>query len=110
MGGSGKDMSSMSMMDLFRQEAENHCSILSGHLLTLEKDSGDQEVLAELMRAAHSIKGAALTFGFVQVHAAALTIEKQAKADRLEAVSEAADLIEHEIKIIANTLENRSWT
>ncbi len=59
MSGKNKDLSSMSMMDLFRQEAENHCSILSDHLLALEKNPADQEVLSELMRAAHSIKGAA---------------------------------------------------
>lgn len=64
----------------------------------------------QVYAAAHSIKGAALTFGFVQLHAVALAIEKQAREDRLETVSEAADLIEHEIGIIANTLENRSWT
>lgn len=59
MGGKGKDLTSMSMMDLFRQEAENHCVILSEHLLALEKNSVDQEALSALMRAAHSIKGAA---------------------------------------------------
>lgn len=55
----GQDLSGMSMMDLFRQEAENHCNILSKHLLDLEKNPADQEILSELMRAAHSIKGAA---------------------------------------------------
>jgi two-component system sensor histidine kinase and response regulator WspE len=59
MGGKGKDLTSMSMMDLFRQEAENHCVILSEHLLALEKNSVDQDALSALMRAAHSIKGAA---------------------------------------------------
>lgn len=64
----------------------------------------------QVYAAAHSIKGAALTFGFVQLHAAALAIEKQAREDRLETVSEAADLIEHELQVIADALENRSWT
>jgi two-component system sensor histidine kinase and response regulator WspE len=59
MSSKGKDLSSMSMMDLFRQEAENHCAILSEHLLALEKNPADQEALSALMRAAHSIKGAA---------------------------------------------------
>ncbi len=53
------DLSSLSMMDLFRQEAENHCAALTDNLLALEKNSSDSEVLASLMRAAHSIKGAA---------------------------------------------------
>lgn len=53
------DLSSMSMMDLFRQEAEIHCATLTDNLLALDKDAGDSEALAALMRAAHSIKGAA---------------------------------------------------
>ena len=59
MVGKGKDMSVMSMMDLFRQEAENHCTILSDNLLALEKNSADPDALALLMLSAHSIKGAA---------------------------------------------------
>ncbi|GBE13928.1 gliding motility regulatory protein [bacterium BMS3Abin13] len=55
----GNDLSSMSMMDLFRQEAESHCAALSDNLLSLERKPTDPEVLASLMRAAHSIKGAA---------------------------------------------------
>ncbi len=55
----GNDLSSMSMMDLFRQEAESHCAALSDNLLSLERKPTDQEILASLMRAAHSIKGAA---------------------------------------------------
>ncbi|VAW40637.1 Signal transduction histidine kinase CheA [hydrothermal vent metagenome] len=55
----GNDLSSMSMMDLFRQEAESHCAALSDNLLSLERKPADPEVLASLMRAAHSIKGAA---------------------------------------------------
>ncbi|HEJ83357.1 MAG TPA: hybrid sensor histidine kinase/response regulator, partial [Desulfobacteraceae bacterium] len=53
------DLSSMSMMDLFRQEAEIHCATLTDNLLALEKNAEDPEALAALMRAAHSIKGAA---------------------------------------------------
>ena len=55
----GNDLSAMSMMDLFRQEAENHGTVLAEKLLALEKNTGDPEALAALMRAAHSIKGAA---------------------------------------------------
>ncbi len=55
----GKDLSSMSMMDLFRQEAKSHCAALSDNLLALERKPADPDALASLMRAAHSIKGAA---------------------------------------------------
>ena len=53
------DLSDMSMMDLFRMEAENHCHNLSNDLLALEKDPTSQESLESMMRAAHSMKGAA---------------------------------------------------
>jgi len=59
MAGNGKNLGSMSMMDLFRQEAENHCAVMSDNLLALERNPADQEILSALMRAAHSIKGAA---------------------------------------------------
>ena len=35
--GNGKDLSNMSMMDLFRMEAENHCAVLSEDILALEQ-------------------------------------------------------------------------
>lgn len=55
----GKDLSKMSMMELFRVEAESHCSTLVDELLALENNPTDPDALATLMRAAHSIKGAA---------------------------------------------------
>ena len=54
----------MSMMDLFRQEAEIHCETLTDNLLALEKNTEDPDALAALMRAAHSIKGGAAMMGF----------------------------------------------
>ena len=56
---SGQDLSAMSMLDLFRMEAENHCATLSDNLLLLENNPDDTDALAALMRAAHSLKGAA---------------------------------------------------
>jgi two-component system sensor histidine kinase and response regulator WspE len=53
------DLSAFSMLDLFRQEAESQTSILNEHLVALEQDPGNQERLEAMMRAAHSLKGAA---------------------------------------------------
>jgi len=53
------DLSDMTMMDLFRMEAENHCQNLSNDLLALENDPTSQEHFESMMRAAHSMKGAA---------------------------------------------------
>ncbi len=59
-----QDMSEMSMMELFRMEAESHCSTLVDELLVLENNPADPDALAALMRAAHSIKGAARIVNF----------------------------------------------
>ena len=57
--GIDSSLGDMSMMDLFRLEAENQCNKLSEDLLALEKDPTAQDLLESLMRASHSIKGAA---------------------------------------------------
>lgn len=54
-----QDLSNFSMLDLFRMEVETQAEILNRNLLALETQSDIAEVLASLMRAAHSIKGAA---------------------------------------------------
>jgi two-component system, chemotaxis family, sensor histidine kinase and response regulator WspE len=48
-----------SLLDLFRLETETHVAELSQGLLALERDPGHLELVHQLMRAAHSIKGAA---------------------------------------------------
>ncbi len=56
------DLSGFSMLDLFRTEVENNTAILNEGLLTLEQ-GGNLETVEPLMRAAHSIKGAARIVG-----------------------------------------------
>jgi two-component system sensor histidine kinase and response regulator WspE len=50
-------------MDLFRSEVETHSEVLSAALLALERSPGDTSRVDEMMRAAHSIKGAARVVG-----------------------------------------------
>jgi two-component system sensor histidine kinase and response regulator WspE len=57
------DLSDMSMLDLFRMEAENYCSKLSENLVALESDPSAIELLESMMRSAHSMKGAAKIVG-----------------------------------------------
>jgi two-component system sensor histidine kinase and response regulator WspE len=61
--GNNGDLGDMSMMDLFRMEAENQCTQLSEDLLALEQDPSASTLQESLMRAAHSIKGAARVVG-----------------------------------------------
>ena len=58
-----EDLSQFSMHELFRLEAENQVAILTSGLLTLERDPRNASQLEALMRAAHSLKGAARIVG-----------------------------------------------
>ena len=53
------DLQDSSMMELFRMEAETQTAILSDGLLELEANPNNLQRIEELMRAAHSLKGAA---------------------------------------------------
>ncbi|NBS15901.1 MAG: hybrid sensor histidine kinase/response regulator [Gammaproteobacteria bacterium] len=47
------------LLGLFREELSNHSAVLTEGLLTLERGDGSPQAIEPLMRAAHSIKGAA---------------------------------------------------
>ena len=57
------DLSQFSMIDLFRLEAVGQTQTLTAGLLQLERGAGDAGTTESLMRAAHSIKGAAAIVG-----------------------------------------------
>src|SRR5262245_13492153 len=51
------------LIDLFRAEVEAHSESLTNALLALERSPGDRSRIDEMMRAAHSIKGASRVVG-----------------------------------------------
>ena len=67
------DTGEVSMLDLFREEAETQTQVLTSGLLALERDHTSVDSLDACMRAAHSLKGAAqiigLTVGVRVAHA-----------------------------------------
>jgi two-component system sensor histidine kinase and response regulator WspE len=58
-GGDQEDLSQRSMLELFRAEAETQTAVLTSGFLELERSPAASELLEKLMRAAHSLKGAA---------------------------------------------------
>ena len=58
-----EDLSGFSMMELFRMEAEIHTATLSSGLVALEGGLATPAAIEPLMRAAHSLKGAARIVG-----------------------------------------------
>jgi two-component system, chemotaxis family, sensor histidine kinase and response regulator WspE len=59
MNGDTPDYSNMSLLELFRSEAESQVQALTKGLLALDRNPSDIAVIEPLMRAAHSLKGAA---------------------------------------------------
>jgi two-component system sensor histidine kinase and response regulator WspE len=57
------DLSAFSMLDLFRMEADGQARALTDGLLAIERGAGDGATIESMMRAAHSIKGAAAIVG-----------------------------------------------
>ena len=57
------DLSGFSLFDLFRAEVEVHAAALEQGLVDIEAAPDDVSVIEPLMRAAHSIKGAARIVG-----------------------------------------------
>jgi two-component system sensor histidine kinase and response regulator WspE len=60
---SGETFSDSTMLEIFRAEVETHVESLTSGLLALERDPNDTKHLDEMMRGAHSIKGAARIVG-----------------------------------------------
>ena len=70
---SARDLGDVSLLELFRVEAETQVQVLASGLLALERDPGAADQIEACMRAAHSLKGAAsivgLTVGVRVAHA-----------------------------------------
>ena len=60
---SNRDLSQLSMLELFRLDAESQIQALTAGLLALERDAAAADQLEACMRAAHSLKGAARVVG-----------------------------------------------
>jgi two-component system, chemotaxis family, sensor kinase CheA len=103
--------------DLFVSEAEEHIAALNKNLLLLEKNPTDLELLNELMRSAHTIKGSSATMGFKEVAFLTHIIEDifdyardkllEISPEIIDAVFAAVDALEQSLKEIKkNGAEN----
>ncbi|MBD1911105.1 MULTISPECIES: hybrid sensor histidine kinase/response regulator [unclassified Leptolyngbya] len=82
------------MMDLFRMEVEEQANILNDGLLTLETQPTATQPLEALMRAAHSIKGAARIVGLDAAVSLAHTLEDCFVAAQNRTLTLSGDLID----------------
>ncbi|WP_218064769.1 hybrid sensor histidine kinase/response regulator [Desulfolutivibrio sulfoxidireducens] len=70
----GPELSDMSLLDLFRMELETHGRVLEEGLVAVEAEASPERI-EPLMRAAHSIKGAARIVGLTDAVALAHAME-----------------------------------
>lgn len=69
------DLSGFSMLDLFRLEADTQAAVLSAGVLAIERLDQDPATIEAMMRAAHSLKGAARIVGVEPAVAVAHALE-----------------------------------
>src|SRR5262245_53988402 len=84
------------MMQIFRSEVESHTESLTSSLLALEQDATSTATLDRLMRAAHSIKGAARIVRVNQAGDVAHVMEDcfvAAQKSRLKLASDDVDVL-----------------
>ena len=100
--GSG-DNSDPFMRELFAAEVEMHLPVLSEGLLALEKGRAGKEEIDSMMRAAHSIKGAARVVGIDRAVRVAHVMEDcftAAKQGRITLTSDAVDTLLQGVDIL----------
>ena len=71
----GQDQGDLSMMDLFRSDVESHSATITDGLLALEANPGALDRVEPMMRAAHSICGAAQIVDLAAAVKLARTVE-----------------------------------
>lgn len=100
----GGGFGGVSLLELFKLEAESHCAALSSGLLSLEQAPTDRTVIEPLMRAAHSIKGAARIVGLDAIVTLAHAMEEcflNAKDGRETLTSARVDQLLQGVDILA---------
>jgi two-component system sensor histidine kinase and response regulator WspE len=102
------DLSGFSLMELFRMEAESNTATLSAGLVSLEESSATPEVIDPLMRAAHSLKGAARIVGLDAIVRVAHAMEDcfvEAQKGRLVLRSEHVDVLLRGVDMLAQVAQ-----
>lgn len=92
-------------LQIFIEESNEHVQSLNQSLLQLEKDPDDKDVLNEIFRVAHTIKGMAGTMGFTKMTKLTHDMENVLQAIRNNEISVTSDLVDVLFKCL-DALEN----
>jgi two-component system sensor histidine kinase and response regulator WspE len=100
-----EDLSGFSMLELFRLEAESQTAVLSAGVLAIEELQRSPQTVESMMRAAHSLKGAARIVGLEPAVGVAHGLEDvfvAAGSGQLRVQPEHADLLLAAIDFLAS--------
>ena len=86
----------LELMELFIETSSSDLDFLSAAIA--EKDG------SQAARAAHSLKGAAINLGLVELFETARTVEEKARNNQIKATAEAAEELKKRFAGIANAL------
>ena len=92
----------------FVEEARDRLTSLGGALLRLEQAPGSDEIIAEIFREAHNLKGSALMLGFVDISQIAHQLEELfvvARRDARVIDANAFDLVFRALDVVSVRLE-----
>lgn len=83
-------------LDMFIEESKEHLQFMNEHLLNLEKNPDDKNLINEIFRIAHTLKGMSGTMGFSKI--ASLTHEMEnildsVRSDKIHVCTELVDLL-----------------
>ncbi|MCB0833338.1 MAG: Hpt domain-containing protein, partial [Bacteroidetes bacterium] len=99
------------MMSIFKVESEEHLKNLNKCLLKLEESPKSKELLEELFRTAHSIKGSARMMGFGKIESVSHKIEDifgLLRNAKIALTAEEFDLIYEGVDVISQIIEKMS--
>lgn len=96
-------------LEIFVEETSEHLQNLSDGIMTLEKEPDDKDVINELFRAAHSLKGMAGTMGFKRMQHLTHDMEnlfQEVRSDHMKVTSALIDVMFDCLDAIGEYLEN----
>lgn len=96
-------------LEIFIDETDEHLQTLSDCIMELEKEPGNMDVINEIFRAAHSLKGMAGTMGFKRMQHLTHDMEnvfQEVRSDKIKVDSSMIDLLFKCLDAIEGYLNN----
>ena len=96
-------------LEIFIDETEEHIQSLSDNIMALEQEPDNKDVVNEIFRAAHSLKGMAGTMGFKRMQHMTHDMEnvfQEVRNDTIKVNSDMIDLLFQCLDAIEGYLEN----